>query len=72
MSLHSVDEAIAAVDRAFPIDGYVDIAREALVEIARTALTHLAPEAKVLDCGAGRCAKAAVAQALGDTQRTEL
>jgi SAM-dependent methyltransferase len=60
-----LEAAISNLDQAFPIPGYVSLAREALSEVGAAVQRQLKPGAHVLDCGAGRCAKAALLQMLG-------
>ena len=64
----TIDEAIEAVSKRFPFDGYIPVgegASSAWVNIARTVQRHVPRGARVLDFGCGPCDKTAVLQMLG-------
>lgn len=60
-----LDDAIREVSDAFPQAGYLEQGGDAFRNVGAVALDLLPPGARVLDMGAGRCAKAAVLAALG-------
>ena len=59
------EEALRRVIEQFPWKGYVNPARGAHLNVARTALRFLEPGARILDFGSGPCDKTAVLQLLG-------
>jgi len=64
----TIEQAILAVNRRFPFEGYLHTSRPgnaALVNIARTVQRHVAPQGRILDFGCGPCDKTAVLQELG-------
>jgi SAM-dependent methyltransferase len=63
--MNNVDEAIANVERAFPIPGYTRQNVAAYRTLAYVALEYLSPASRILDIGSGPCDKAAVLQQLG-------
>lgn len=65
MSQPELDDALAAVATAFPQAGYLELGGDAFKSVGSVGLDLLAPGARVLDMGAGRCAKACVLAALG-------
>ena len=60
-----LDAALEAVAAAFPQAGYLEAGGDAFRAVGSVALDLLPPGARVLDMGAGRCAKACVLAALG-------
>lgn len=60
-----IDGAIAAVERTFPIRGYVHQNVASYRTLAEVALRYLSPGASILDIGSGPCDKVAVLQELG-------
>lgn len=59
------EEAIRLVRQNCPFEGYMDPAKRAYRDIARTVLKYLEPPARILDFGAGTCDKTAILSALG-------
>ncbi len=60
-----ISDALQQVMREFPFPGYVSPEKKSYTEIARTALRHLKPGARILDFGSGPCDKTAVLRYLG-------
>jgi SAM-dependent methyltransferase len=60
-----VGEAIEAVRRTFPFDGYTSAQEDAYRAIAAAVTGHLPPGARILDFGSGPCDKTAVLSLLG-------
>lgn len=60
-----LDAALGAVAASFPQAGYLDLGGDAFRSVGAVALDLLPPGARVLDMGAGRCAKACVLAELG-------
>ena len=63
--MQDINQAIANVERTFPIPGYTRQNAAAYRTLAEIALRYLSPAARILDIGSGPCDKAAVLQRLG-------
>jgi len=61
----TVDAAIAKVEDAFPVRGYMEKMDSSYRNVAEVVLRNLAPGSSILDFGSGPCEKAAILSVLG-------